>query len=192
MAEGRELPVEHRDHLRGLLGKDHIVHAQVAVHQSCEVVVCRECLGQPLNQPLHGGDRVGLGGAVLLGPHVGLARDVPALLAEAPQPRALVVDRVNGRACLDEGPVKGRSLLRRGGGLHARALEEAAGDVVAHKEWRAHHIRILREEQHLWHRHIRAGKRGHARKLTVDGMGAAEQFSRRLLAQHERTLVPKV
>ena len=56
MAERRQLPVEHRDHARRILGEDHVVQPEVAMHQRDPAVVgrhvsrarrsagpCREC-----------------------------------------------------------------------------------------------------------------------------------------------------
>ena len=58
MAEGREFPIEHRDHTR--LGRmhDHIVHAEITMHER-GFVWARNIRGQPGVQPIHVGDFFG-------------------------------------------------------------------------------------------------------------------------------------
>eukprot|EP00962_Isochrysis_galbana_P039281 scaffold14061_cov118-Isochrysis_galbana.AAC.5 len=53
MPKGRELPVQHGDHLGLILGKDHVVDPQVAMHKPRHVVTGGQRLRKPLHQTLH-------------------------------------------------------------------------------------------------------------------------------------------
>jgi len=56
IADGRQLPVEHRQHLVGLGVEHEVVEAEVAVHQR-RAAVARHRGAQPRHQLLHGGRR---------------------------------------------------------------------------------------------------------------------------------------
>ena len=96
MAERRQLPVQDRDHSGLGWMDDHVVELVVAVHDRGRFVV-RQVGGQPLHEPVHGRDLLGLGGHVLLRPAPDLAGEVIARLAEAAQAHGLVIDAVQAR-----------------------------------------------------------------------------------------------
>jgi hypothetical protein len=111
VAQGRQLPVQHRHH-PGLGGvQDHVVQAIVAMDDRGHVVG-RTGGRQEGDQPVHVLDRTGLGGLVLLGPAVDLAGEVVARLAVVGQADGGVVDIVQGRQGGDLGLVDRPALGR--------------------------------------------------------------------------------
>ena len=95
VADRRQFPVEHADDPRLGLVKHQIVHAVVAVDDRRRALR-RHVRRQPVDQPVHRRDRLGLRGAVLPAPARDLAAHVVAGTAEIAEPDRLVIDRVQG------------------------------------------------------------------------------------------------
>mmetsp|Transcript_14695 Transcript_14695/g.47184 ORF Transcript_14695/g.47184 Transcript_14695/m.47184 type:complete len:801 (-) Transcript_14695:62-2464(-) len=186
VAERRQLPVEHRDHLGRIVREDAIVDAQVAMHKRGQRVVAGgQRLRQPREQLLKSGVGLRLRGTVLRRPHLRLPRHVASLLPKVAKPGRLVVNSMQRGDRRQEAAVQRAALLGRGGGAHLRVVEEAARDVVAHQEGRAEHLGVVAEHPHRGHRHRRRAERRHAAEFAIDGVGAAEELARRLLAEHQ-------
>ena len=67
MTECRQLPIEHSDDLRLARVKDHVVEAEVAMHDP-RLVVGGHVLGQPGDEAIHGVDVLGARCLVLPAP----------------------------------------------------------------------------------------------------------------------------
>ena len=115
IAEGRELPVEHREHA-GLSAQDHVVEPVVAMHEPHRPAGGR-CARQPFDQALHLVDLLGLGGAVLLRPALDLARHVVLAAAVVGEPDRGRIEGMQPRQRRVHGVVDGGALGRVGAGM---------------------------------------------------------------------------
>ena len=182
VAEGRELPVEHRDDPRLGRVEHHVLGPVVAVRDGGGLVG-RHALRQLGDQALHRLDVAGLGAAVLLGPAVDLAGEVVAGAAVVAKPDRRVVDLVQAGERRVQLVVDGGALGR----LEARqprVAEDAAGQVVHHVEGRADHALVEAERAHVRDRKAGRPQRLHHPVLAVDLVGARQELAGRLLAQH--------
>ena len=88
VADGREFPVQHRDDARLGGVDDAIVEPEVAMDDG-GARIRRAGAGQPGDELVHLGDRLGLRGAVLLAPALDLPRHIALRLAEIGKARVL-------------------------------------------------------------------------------------------------------
>ena len=183
MAERGELPVEHGRHPRLRRMHDEVARAEVAVDERGGVVA-RQVRGQPLDQPLHRLEPLGLRGAVLRGPAVDLPAEVIAGLAVVAEADRCVVHRVQARQHVVHRVVDGRPLDGTDTG-QLRVREHAAVHAVHHVERGADDAVVLAQRVGARHRHRGAAQRGDHAVLAVDGVGGGQQLARRLAPQHE-------
>src|SRR5439155_1219420 len=111
VAERRELPVEHRGDARLARVNDDVAEPEVAVHER-GLVPGRDVLGHPRDQALHRVDLLRLGGAVLLGPPVDLAREVVPGPPEVGEAEGSPVHRVKPREDMAQRVVHRRARAR--------------------------------------------------------------------------------
>jgi hypothetical protein len=181
IAQGRQLPVQHRHHARLGGVQDHVVQAIVAMDDRGDVVG-RAAGRQELDQPVHVLDRAGLGRLVLLGPAVDLAGEVVAGLAVVGQADGGVVDIVQGGQGGDLGlvdrPALGRLVVGQG-----PVPQDPAFDIVHHVEDRADHVLVHAQRVGLGDGEAGLVQARDHLELAVDGVGAGQQLARRLAAQ---------
>ena len=183
IAERRQFPVEHRLHPRLGRMEDHVVEAIVAMHHR-DALLLGQRARQPLDQLLDFGNVLGLGGAILLGPAVDLAREIISGPAEIGKPDLLRIEIVQMRQRLDLAgedfpPRIGRLGRQRripehAALLHRHDVEGRADDVVVGAERigaRDRKARLLRQ-------------RGDDAELAVDRMRRRQQFAERLAPHH--------
>ncbi len=141
MAQRRQLPVQHRQDSRFAWVKYRVIEPEIAVHDS-GFLVGGNVLRQPLDEPLHGVDRFGCRGAILLRPARHLTLDVAAGLAVITQARGGVVHRVqrgdDPRHFIVDGTALGFSHFGQRG-----IPKKAPLDIVHHVERGADHRRVL-------------------------------------------------
>ena len=183
MAEGRQLPVEHRDDAR-LGGVEHDVLEPVVAMRDGRGVFGGHAAGSSSIRRLHRRDLRGLGAAVLFGPAVDLAGEVVARPAVVGEPDRRVVDPVQPRQHRVQLVVDRRPLGRLDSG-QPRVAENAAGEEIHHVEGGADHALVEAQGAHLRHREAAVAQRLHHPVFAVDLVGAGEQLSGRLLAQHQ-------
>src|SRR6266545_3861070 len=161
---------------------DHVTEPVIAMDEGRRIV-SGDVLGQPGDQSLHGGDRLGLRGAVLGGPARDLARDVVAGLAEVGQPHRPPVDQVKTRQHLVHRVVDPCSLGGRQAG-EPRVGQDTTAHVLHDVEGRADHARVLAQRVAARHRDPGAGEaRDHA-VLAVDRMRRGEELAGGLAPEH--------
>ncbi len=98
MADRRQLPVEDREDARLGRMEDQVVEPVVAVDdRACAPSSAGMCCRQPVDQPVHRVDVLGLRRLVLLAPAADLAREIVARLAEVLEPDRAIVDRCGAR-----------------------------------------------------------------------------------------------
>ena len=143
----------------------------------------RQMRGQPLHQPLHLVDLLGLRGAVLLRPAVDLACDVVLALAVIGKAdlRRLVGVQLRERRIHR---VVDRGALRRVGARHIRLPDHAALDAAHHVERRAGDALVGAIDDRLGDRESLGVQRADRLELAVDRMRGGEQLARRLAPQH--------
>ena len=128
---------------------------------------------------------LGLGGAVLLGPAVDLARDVIAGPAEIAETERCVIDAMQARDDVVERVVDARARSARREPGKRRLPEHAALDVIHDVEGGADDALVEAQRVRARHRHIGLGERGDDAVLAIDRVRRRQQLARRLAAQHE-------
>src|SRR5215217_1766037 len=180
VANGRQLPVEHRNQAR--LGRVvHDVLEPVIAMGDGDFILGRNPSGELLDERLHLRDQLALGAAVLLGPAGYLTLEIAAGLAVVAQAGRDEIDLVQ----LGQGGVEivvDRRALGRGLVRQFRVPEDAAFKVIHDVEGRADHSLVRAQRPHLRHRHV-AVERLHDLELAIDLVGAGQQHAGRLLAQ---------
>ena len=138
---------------------------------------------QPFDQPLHLVDLLRLGGAVLLRPAVGLARDVILAAAEIAKPDRRRLERMQPR----QRPVHrviDRGALLRVRARHFRIPEHAAGDEAHHVERRAGDAFVGAIDHRLGDRKALRGEPLDHPEFAVHRMRRGQKLARRLSPQH--------
>ncbi len=146
------------------------------------LVALRSMRRQPLHEPVHGGDIVGLCRFELAGPQ----RDLPAheirRLAVVGQSRRRPIDLMERRQCVAHGVVD-RNALGLGHAGQPVVAEYPALDKIHHVKRRADDRRILAKNAHVRHRHGCCPQRLHDAVFAFHGMRGWQQNSRRLFTQ---------
>ncbi len=186
MAQRGQLPVEDGQHARLARVEDQVVEPVVAVHDAGDLFrLVRHVLRQPVDQAVHGRDRLGLRQFVLLAPALDLAREVVARLAVVGQADGGVVHAVQrgdhavhfvvDRRALGAGHA-GQGLVPQHAALHELHDVEGAAD----------HGLVLAQRTHPGDRHVRPGERIHHAVLALDGVRRRQQlgFRPRFGAHH--------
>ena len=178
VAQGREFPVQHSQHAR-LAGMEHeVVQAEVAVHDGCAAVVARggrDVLGQPGNELIHLGDRLGDGGLVLAAPAADPALEVVPGLAVVGQAQRGKVHTVKGgndavHLVVDGGAL---GLVHAGQGL---LPQHAALDEVHQVKGAADDGLVLTQAVHAGHWHLGGSQGLHDAELAFYGVRRRQQL----------------
>ena len=143
---------------------DDVPEPIVAVHER-HVVPGGNVLGHPRDQPLHRLDPLRLGGAVLLGPAMDLAREIIPRSPEIGEAERLPVHRVQARE-----------------GLTERLVDRGA-DAIHDVERGADDRRVLAERVRARHREPRRAERRDDAVLALHRVRRGQELARRLAAQ---------
>ena len=188
VAQGAELPVEHRGDARLVHVHDQIARPVVAVDDGGLVIV-GDVVGQPREQAVHFGDLVGARRLVLAAPATYLAGDIVALPPEVGEAERAPVDPVQARQHVGHRVVERAAAIRRKRGP-GRVLIDRSLHIVHHVEGRADDVGVLAEVMDARHGHVGLGQRREDAVFPLHQMGRRQQRARRLLAQHEAFLRP--
>jgi hypothetical protein len=183
VAEGGQLPVDHREHARAVGREDEVVDAEIAVHQRHLAVVGRAAPLEPGTERVHGGDIVGGAVAVLLAPARELAREVVAGLAVVGQAHGARVERMDGGEhahdlLVPRAPLGGIELGQR------RIPMDATVDVAHEIEHRPDHAVVAAQVDRLRHRDAAAVQRLEHAELAVDRVRRGQELAGRFPPQH--------
>ena len=179
--------VDHGEHARLRRVEDQIVEAEVAVDQR-RAPLRRQVCGQPVDQPVHRRDRLGLRCSVLLRPARHLAGEVVLRPAEAVEAGGRPVETVDGGDDPAHRGVDRRAFGRRE--IRQRRVPEAAPvDMVPDVEHGADDGLVVAEHIRPGDRHRAALKRPEHTELAVDGVRRRQQHAVRFLAQHQPAAV---
>ena len=182
IAESREFPVNQGHRARLDRVENQIVEPEVAMNDGGRARL-RQMLRQPVNQPVHGLDRLSFRRQILSPPTRHLSLEIA--------PGATIVGKANGRR-IDA--VQRRNdavhLIEEGAAIFARQIRQGripegpALDVRHDEECGSDKSWIVAVAQYAWNRHIRARKGAHHAILAVDRMGGRQERSVRPLAQN--------
>ena len=181
VAERRQLPVQHRQHPRLGRMEDQVVEPVVAMHHRDLRVVARgrgQVRRQPVDQPVHLGNRLGDRGLVLTAPARDLALEVAAraaVVAQADRQRIDPVQRGDHPVHL----VVDRAALGRRHARQRLVPQHPALDMLHQVEGAADHRLVLAQQQHARHRHLGGGQRAHHPVLALDRVRRGQQLRRR-------------
>src|SRR5437588_7503587 len=183
IAERGELPVEHGEDLRLGRMENRVVEPEVAVHHRGPGLR-RNVLRQPADEVVHRLDALGHGSLVLLGPACDLALDVVARLAEALEPDAAIVERMQPGDDAVQLVPEGMALRARHSGQRL-IPQHATLDEIHDVEGRAKHRLVL--AQRVRPRHGKTGgvQRADDAVLAPDRMRRGQQLAGGLAPQHE-------
>src|SRR5437660_957240 len=183
IAERGELPVEHGEDLRLGRMENRVVEPEVAVHHRGPGLR-RNVLRQPADEVVHRLDALGHGSLVLLGPACDLALDVVARLAEALEPDAAIVERMQPGDDAVQLVPEGMALRARHSGQRL-IPQHATLDEIHDVEGRAKHRLVL--AQRVRPRHGKTGgvQRADDAVFALDRMRRGQQLAGRLAPQHE-------
>ena len=183
MAERRQFPIEHGEQARLGRMENHIVEPVVAVDDRHAAVVSRRIAGEPGDEIVHRGNRLGFGGAVLVGPALELALEIGAGAAEVGQADPGGIERGQRRERAVHLVVDFRAVLARDF-RQVRLPEDAALDALHDVEGRADDAVVLAQQVHFCDGHASVGERLLHAVLAIDGVRGFQQHARRLAAQH--------
>ena len=160
---------------------DDVPQPVVAVHER-HVVPGGNVLGHPRDQPFHRLDPLRLGGAVLLGPAMDLAREIIPRPPEIGEAERLPADRVQPREDLTERLVDGGALARREAGDRGIG-DDTPVDAIHDVERGADDRRVLAERVRARHREPRRAERRDDAVLALHRVRRGQELARRLPAQ---------
>jgi hypothetical protein len=184
VAEGRQLPVQHRQHARLGRVEDQIVDAKVAMDDAGDVVIGGDIGHQPGDQAVHVRIAPGLGILeILLGPAVDLALEIITRTAIVAKTYGLVVDHMELRHCGVHRIEDGRALGARDAGC-GRVPEDSAFDHLHDVEPGTDHAVIDTQSLNPGNGKICLCQAHQHPGLPLDRMGALEQLTRWLAAQN--------
>ncbi len=173
MPQRRELPIQHPDDARLSGMHDQIAEAKIAVRDR-GLVISRDVLRQPFDEPIHFGNRIDDRGLVLLGPARNLPRDVRLRTPVVAETDCVVIDLVQARHHLVHRIVNARALLAAQA-RQQRVDEDAPLDIVHHEERSADDALIDAQQMRARHRHIGVRERGQDAIFALDLMRRLQQ-----------------
>jgi hypothetical protein len=183
IADGRQLPIEHRHHPRLGRVQQHVAQSIVAVGDARRRIVCRQVLGQPRRQLVHRRHVLHARGLPLPGPQRHLALHVALRSAETLESDGAPIHPVQRRQhpgqVLVHGSAVGRRLL-----THHPVREDPARHMTHYEKCCAEHGFVVAQKLHARYRHVGVGQRSHHPVLPLDLVGPWQQLAGRLLAQH--------
>src|SRR5262249_41350864 len=187
VAQGRKLPVEHREDPRLARGIDRVVEAKVAVDDG-RAGLRRDVLRQPGNEVVHRLHRLGLRSLVLLAPACDLAVDVVSRLAERLQSYLF---EANGMKTSNDAVELVPDCAALGFRHPRKRLvpQHAAVDEIHDVERRADDRLVLAQDVRPRHREPGRMQRLDDAELAVHRVRRGQKLARRLSPQHEAAAV---
>ena len=169
MAKGGKLPVQQRHHPGFRRVKEHIFHTIITMDDAGGIA-CGYIAGQIFHQFFHGGDFIGFGGHILLGPASDLTSEVIARFAVIFQPQGLVFHRVQSGQNPDHIQVDRPSFLHGHVG-QGEIRQNPTADVFHHEKGDTDDRFIFAQQMHAGYRNVGFFQCLHDAKLTFDHVG---------------------